>query len=233
MAAVAPFIVSRILVVDTDPGERRLIEAWLAEAGHETCGVADSAAAMARIEGAVFDLILADSMLRDMSGLELTQYMRRHANGRDSRTMIVSARNDAQFVATAFDSGVDDYLSKPLRREELVARVHAALRRPVAVPGGQVLEVGPVRLDKVSHKVTVRDSELSLAPVEFRLMACLMENRGRVMPRRQLLELVWRRRNGIGERTVDVHVRRLRAALEPHACEDLLQTVRGFGYRFG
>jgi two-component system phosphate regulon response regulator PhoB len=96
-----------------------------------------------------------------------------------------------------------------------------------------VLEVGPIRLDKLGHKVLVGSEEIELAPVEFRLMAYFMENPGRVMARRHLLEQVWRRRNGIGERTVDVHVRRLRAALEPHACDDLLQTVRGFGYRFG
>lgn len=178
-------------------------------------------------------MVVTDWMLRDMSGLEFAHYVRKHANGRLSRVVMLSSRNDAGAVAHALDSGVDDYLTKPFREEELVARVNAALRRPAVPSRENVLEVGPVRLDKLSHKVTVGTGELDLAPVEFRLMAYFMENPGRVLARRHLLEHVWRRRNGIGERTVDVHVRRLRAALEPHSCENLLQTVRGFGYRFG
>jgi two-component system phosphate regulon response regulator PhoB len=146
---------------------------------------------------------------------------------------MLSVRNEASAVAQALDSGVDDYLIKPVREEELVARINAVLRRPAAPGRDSVLEIGPLRLDRVGHKVTVGSREIELAPVEFRLMAYFMENPGRVMARRHLLEHVWRRRNGIGERTVDVHVRRLRAALEPHSCENLLQTVRGFGYRFG
>jgi two-component system phosphate regulon response regulator PhoB len=146
---------------------------------------------------------------------------------------MLSGRREASAVAQALDSGVDDYLAKPVREEELLARVNSALRRPAAPSRENVLEVGPIRLDKLCHKVTVGVREIGLAPVEFRLMAYFMENPGRVLARRHLLEQVWRRRGGIGERTVDVHVRRLRAALEPHSCGDLLQTVRGFGYRFG
>jgi len=178
-------------------------------------------------------MIVTEWMLRDMSGLELAHYVRKHANGRLTRVVMLSGRSDAGVVAHALDSGIDDYLVKPVREEELVARVNAVLRRPAAPSRESVLEVGPIRLDKLGHKVTVGAGELDLAPVEFRLMAYFMENRGRVLARRHLLEHVWRRRHGIGERTVDVHVRRLRAALEPHACADLLQTVRGFGYRFG
>ncbi len=177
-------------------------------------------------------MLVTDAMLRDMSGLELAQFVRKHVNGRLTRVLLLSERSDASSVAHALDSGIDDYLAKPVREEELVARVNAALRRPATPSRESILEIGPIRLDKLSHKVTVRTREIDLAPVEFRLMTYFMENPGRVLARRLLLEQVWRR-NGIGERTVDVHVRRLRAALEPHACENLLQTVRGFGYRFG
>jgi len=168
-----------------------------------------------------------------MSGLELARYVRRHPNGRLARVVMLSGRNEVGAIAHALDGGVDDYLTKPVREEELLARVNAAMRRPAAPSRENVLEVGPIRLDKVGHKVTVGTREIELAPVEFRLMAYFMENPGRVLARRHLLENVWRRRSGIGERTVDVHVRRLRAALEPHSCENLLQTIRGFGYRFG
>ena len=194
---------------------------------------ADATTAVDRVEQRSFDMLVTEWMLRDMTGLELAHYVRKHANGRLTRVFMLTGQNESSAVARALDSGVDEYLTKPVREEELLARVNAALRRPAAPSRENVLEIGPLRLDKLGHKVTVGVREVELAPVEFRLMAYFMENPGRVLARRHLLEQVWRRRNGIGERTVDVHVRRLRAALEPHACEYLLQTVRGFGYRFG
>lgn len=178
-------------------------------------------------------MLLTDWMLRDMSGLELASYLRNQPNGRLTRVVILSSGSNGSAIAHALDSGIDDYLTKPVGHEELLARVNAALRRPATPSRENVLAVGPIRLDKLGHRVTVGVREISLAPVEFRLMAYFMENPGRVLARRHLLEQVWQRRGGIGERTVDVHVRRLRAALEPHSCEDLLQTIRGFGYRFG
>jgi len=225
--------VTRILLVDGNTDDREWVRDRLKAAAHDVVCAGDAMTAVDRLEQRSFDMVITDWMLRDMSGLEFAQYVRRHANGGMTRVVMLSGRNDATAIAHALDSGVDDYLTKPVREEELVARVNAALRRPAAPTREHVLEVGPVRLDKVGHKVTVGVREIDLAPVEFRLMAYFMENPGRVLARRHLLEHVWRRRNGIGERTVDVHVRRLRAALEPHSCENLLQTVRGFGYRFG
>ena len=224
---------TRILLVDGNTHDREWVRDRLDAAGHDVVCASDAMTAVDRLEQRAFDMVVTEWMLRDMSGLELAQYVRKHANGRLTRVVILSERTDGGAVAHALDSGVDDYLSKPVREEELLARVNAALRRPAAPSRENVLEVGPVRLDKLGHKVTVGVRELDLAPVEFRLMAYFMENPGRVLGRRHLLEQVWRRRNGIGERTVDVHVRRLRAALEPHSCESLLQTIRGFGYRFG
>jgi len=224
--------VSRILIVDGSPADRNWLQERLEAVGHEVLATDDATAAVARLEQKPFDMLVTDAMLRDMSGLDLAQLLRKHVNGRLTRVLMVSERGDATSLAQALDSGIDDYVTKPVREEELIARVHAALRRPATPSRESVLEIGPVRLDKLCHKVTVRSREIALAPVEFRLMACFMENPGRVLARRLLLEQVWHCA-GIGERTVDVHVRRLRAALEPHDCEHLLQTVRGFGYRFG
>jgi two-component system phosphate regulon response regulator PhoB len=225
--------VTRILLVDGNTDDREWVHDRLKAVGHEVACAGDAMTAVDCLEKRTFDMVVTEWMLRDMSGLELAQYVRKHANGRLTRVVMLSGRNDAGAVAQALDSGVDDYLTKPVREEELVARVNAALRRPAAPSRENVLEIGPIRLDKLGHKVTVGTREIGLAPAEFRLMAYFMENPGRVLARRHLLEQVWRRRGGIGERTVDVHVRRLRAALEPHSCESLLQTVRGFGYRFG
>lgn len=219
--------------MDGTADDRRRVREALRPAGHDLTCVEDALSAVARLEARPFDLVLTELMLKDMSGPELAQYIRRHPNGQLTRVVVLSTRNEAAAIAHALDSGIDDYLTKPCRDEELLARVGAALRRPPAVPSSPVMTVGPVSLDRVSHKVRVQGREIGLAPAEFRLLAHFMENPGRVLARRQLLEQVWRRRNGIGERTVDVHVRRLRAALEPHGCQDLLQTVRGFGYRFG
>jgi two-component system phosphate regulon response regulator PhoB len=225
--------VTRILLVDGNSDDREWVHDRLKAVGHDVVCASDALTAVDRLEQRAFDMVVTEWMLRDMSGLEFAQYVRKHANGRLTRVVMLSGRNDAGAVAQALDSGVDDYLTKPVREEELVARVNAALRRPAAPSRENVLEIGPLRLDKLGHKVTVGAREIGLAPAEFRLMAYFMENPGRVLARRHLLEQVWRRRGGIGERTVDVHVRRLRAALEPHSCENLLQTVRGFGYRFG
>ena len=224
---------TRILLVDGNSDDREWVHDRLKAAGHDVVCASDALTAVDRLEQRAFDMVVTEWMLRDMSGLELAQYVRKHANGRLTRVVMLSGRNDAGAVAQALESGIDDYLTKPVREEELVARVNAALRRPAAPSRENVLEIGPIRLDKLGHKVTVGAREIGLAPAEFRLMAYFMENPGRVLARRHLLEQVWRRRGGIGERTVDVHVRRLRAALEPHSCENLLQTVRGFGYRFG
>jgi two-component system phosphate regulon response regulator PhoB len=223
----------RILLVDRDGDGRASLREQLRAAGYDVAVADDAMTAVDRLEQKGFDLVLTELMLRDMSGVELAGYVRRHANGRFARVVVFSDRSDSAAIAHALNSGVDDYVAKPCRDDELLARIGAALRRPPSPSREHLLEVGPVRLDKLGHRVSVGVTPLSLAPAEFRLMAYFMENPGRVLARRHLLEQVWRRRQGIGERTVDVHVRRLRAALEPHQCEDLLQTVRGFGYRFG
>lgn len=223
---------AKLLVVDSSAEDRSRISMHLREAGHDAVCAADAASAMAVVETGHFDAVITEWHLTDTSALDLAEALRRNPRSATARILVASRRGEPRDIARALDSGIDDYLLKPSRPEELVARVNAALRRPTAGSGG-ALHVGLVTLDRVSHKVIAAGQEIDLAPAEFRLMAHFMENRGRVLGRKQLLAQVWNRRKGIGERTVDVHVRRLRAALTPHGCEDLLQTVRGFGYRFG
>lgn len=224
---------ARLLVVDGSAEDRLSISRHLRDAGHDAVCTADAAGAMAMFQSSQFDAVITEWHLSDISALDLAAVMRRSPCSASARILVSSARNEPGDIARAFNSGIDDYLVKPSRPEELIARVNAALRRPAALGGSGILQVGPVAIDRVCHRVTVSGHEIELAPAEFRLMACFLENRGRVLGRKQLLAQVWNRRKGVGERTVDVHVRRLRAALTPHGCEDLLQTVRGFGYRFG
>ena len=223
----------KTLLVDPDNRDRSWISRHLSASGYEVSAAKNGITAMEEIEKHSYSLIVTEWLLGDMTGLELAQMVKRSPMSRWSRVLMVSRRKEARHIAAALEGGVDDYVAMPCQAEELVARANAVLRRPAAPVLDGLLTVGPVTLDRAGHKVAVSGSEIELAPVEFRLMAFFMENPGRVMARQQLLDQVWKRRNGIGERTVDVHVRRLRAALEPHCCDHLLQTVRGFGYRFG
>lgn len=226
------FAVARLLIVDSSSEDCSNISRHLRDAGHEAVCASDAAAAVATLQGGHFDAVITEWNLADCSALDLAAILRRDSQSCGARILVASRRSEPRDIVRALDGGIDDYLVKTARPEELVARINAALRRPVT--GAQErLQVGGVILDRVTHKVTVTGQEIDLAPAEFRLMAHFMENQGRVLGRKQLLAQVWNRRKGIGERTVDVHVRRLRAALAPHGCDELLQTVRGFGYRFG
>jgi two-component system phosphate regulon response regulator PhoB len=225
--------VAKLLVVDASTEDRSTLIRQLSDAGHVAVPAGDGAAALRLMEGSVFDAVITEWLLPDTTALDFAESLRSQFQSSRARVLVASRRSEARDIARALDSGIDDYLVKPARPEELIARVNAVLRRPPAPAVDAVQTVGPITLDRTSHRVRIGETELELAPVEFRLMACFIENRGRMLGRQQLLAQVWNRRNGIGPRTVDVHVRRLRAALAPFGCADLLQTVRGFGYRFG
>jgi two-component system phosphate regulon response regulator PhoB len=224
---------ARLLVVDGSAEDRTAIVRELRNAGHDAVPAADAAGAYRLLQDSSFDAVITEWLLPDTTALDLAATLRGPAAAGPQRVVVASRRSEARDIARALDSGIDDYLVKSSRPEELVARVNAILRRPFAPPPDSVVQVGRIRLDRVGHRVLVGDAELDLAPAEFRLIAFFMENRGKMLGRQQLLAQVWNRRNGISPRTVDVHVRRLRAALAPFGCQDLLQTVRGFGYRFG
>jgi two-component system phosphate regulon response regulator PhoB len=221
------------LVVDGSSEERSVLIRQLSDAGHVAVPAADAAAALQMLEHSTYDAIITEWLLPDTTGLDFAQSVRAQGQSAPARLVVASRRCEARDIARALDSGIDDYIVKPSRPEELIARVNAVLRRPPAPAADALQTVGPITLDRSSHRVLIGAAELELAPVEFRLLAFFIENRGRMLGRQQLLAQVWNRRRGIGPRTVDVHVRRLRAVLAPFGCDNLLQTVRGFGYRFG
>jgi two-component system, OmpR family, phosphate regulon response regulator PhoB len=147
------------------------------------------------------------------------------------RVIILANQEEYPTAVRALDLGADDCVVLPLQGEELVVRIQASLRRPLAQPSEETLSAGPIVLDRSVHRVMVRDKSVELAPTEFRLLAFLLENQGRVFSRNELLTRAWASNVKAGHRTVDVHVRRLRQQLEPFHCDEMIQTVRGFGYR--
>jgi two-component system phosphate regulon response regulator PhoB len=221
----------RILVVEDEASIRQMITFNLTRAGFEVDEAEDIATARLRIAGARPDLVLVDWMLPDASGLELTRILRREEANRGVPIIMLTARAEERDKLLGLDSGADDYITKPFSPRELLSRIRAVLRRS-APDADEPLVAGALRLEPVSHRVFVGDEEVSLGPTEYRLLKFLMENRDRVYNRAQLLDFVWGQNVYVEERTVDVHVRRLRKALEPSGLDSYVQTVRGAGYRF-
>jgi two-component system phosphate regulon response regulator PhoB len=166
------------------------------------------------------------------SAREVLVRLREDETTGQSRVIVWAPQRDIHAAVIALEFGADDCLALPFDPPELVARVNACLRRPVATARPDRLLAGPLLLDKAAHCLKVREQLVELAPAEFRLMAFFLENQGRVFSRDELLRRAWSRNIKAGQRTVDVHVRRLRQLLEPFGCDSLIQTVRGFGYRF-
>ena len=173
--------------------------------------------------------LIAWEALRPIS--ESLLWLKRNAADNDVRVIVLASQNDYAAAVRALEYGADDCIRIPLNGDELLVRLNACLARPQAVPGDDRLTAGPIVLDRRLHRVSVKDNNLELAPTEFRLLAFLLENQGRVFSRNELLTRAWASNVKAGHRTVDVHVRRLRQQLEPFRCEDMIQTVRGFGYR--
>lgn len=222
---------ARILVVEDEAPIRQMIAFNLARAGFEVDEAEDVSTARSRIADSRPDLVLIDWMLPDSSGLELTRAIRRDDTHRDMPIIMLTARAEERDKIVGLDSGADDYITKPFSARELLSRIKAVLRRSSPAPD-EVLEAGPLRVDPVSHRAYVGDAEISLGPTEFRLLRFLMANPERVYSRSQLLDFVWGQNVYVEERTVDVHVRRLRKVLEEHHAAHHVQTVRGAGYRF-
>lgn len=162
---------------------------------------------------------------------ETLQRLRSHDSTRRTRIIVLAPREDVRAAINTLEFGADDCVAIPFEGEELLVRINACLRRPPASGNHERLRAGPVVLDRELHRILVYDEEVELAPTEFRLMAFLLENQGRVFNRDELLTRAWGKHVKAGHRTVDVHVRRLRQQLERFGCESLIQTVRGFGYR--
>jgi len=221
-----------ILIVEDEKPIRDMIAFGLRRAGFavseaEDCGQARNCLADRRP-----DLLLVDWMLPDMSGLELTRQLKRDADTRDLPVILLTARADESDKVLGLEGGADDYVTKPFSARELVARINAVLRRASPVAAGEVVEAEGLRLDQAGHRVMAGETTVTLGPTEYRLLSFFMTHPERVYTRGQLLDRVWGGNVYVEERTVDVHIRRLRKALGEHGYDRFVQTVRGAGYRF-
>ncbi len=221
----------RILVVEDEASIRDMVAFALRKADMQPIHAADANAALAAIADTPPDLILLDWMLPGMSGLELARRLRRDERSAEVPIIMLTARGEEADRVNGLDAGVDDYVVKPFSTRELVARIKAVLRRVQSDDGSGSIALGGLRIDGPAHRVYAGDALVDLGPTEYRLLHFFMSHPERVYTRAQVLDHVWGGSVYIEERTVDVHIRRLRKALEPFALDSLVQTVRGTGYR--
>lgn len=222
---------ARILVVEDDAGIAELLSLSLRHDGHAVTVVSDSRQADESVRAELPDLVLLDWMLPGESGVQLAQRWRRDARTRELPLLMLTARSEDRDVVQGLESGADDYLAKPFSISVLVARIRSLLRRKAPQALDTPIEVGPLRLDPATMRATVGEVVLKLGPTEFRLLRFLMSHPERVHTRAQLLDRVWGDHVFIEERTVDVHIKRLREALAAADCAGMVETVRGAGYR--
>jgi two-component system phosphate regulon response regulator PhoB len=224
--------VSRALIVEDEPAIAELIAIHLRHAGHEVSLAATVSEARVAVDAVLPDLVVLDWMLPGGTGLELARHWRAGARTRELPILMLTARSDETDMIAGLDAGADDYLVKPFSPGELMARIRAVLRRraPTTLAEGQLV-VGPLRLDLAARRVEVDGRPVRLGPTEFRLLQHLMAHPERVHSRAQLLDRVWGDHVFIEERTVDVHVKRLRETLAPVDAGRMIETVRGVGYR--
>jgi two-component system, OmpR family, phosphate regulon response regulator PhoB len=222
----------KILVVDDEAAIRQMIGLALSQAGYHCLEAADSNEAQAQIVKETPDLILLDWMLPGVSGLEYARRLRREKLTQDLPIIMLTARTEEEDKVRGLDGGADDYLTKPFSTRELIARIKALLRRATPLTAETPVETNGLALDPATHRVLAHGRSVTLGPTEFRLLHFFMTHPERVHSRERLLNGVWGDNVYVEERTVDVHVRRLRKALTPSGHERLIQTVRGAGYRF-
>jgi two-component system phosphate regulon response regulator PhoB len=222
----------QILIVEDERPIRDMIAFGLRRAGFEIVEAEDCREARARIADRRPDLVLVDWMLPDMSGLELTRQLKKDKETRELPVIMLTARAEEQDKISGLEGGADDYVTKPFSPRELLARINAVLRRSGVASAGETVEAGGLVLDTAGHRVLAGDATVPLGPTEYRLLAFFMTHPERVYTRTQLLDRVWGGNVYVEERTIDVHIRRLRKALEEFELDGLVQTVRGAGYRF-
>ena len=219
-----------ILVVEDEVPLLTLLRYNLEKQGFRVDEAADGEEALLRVAEGRPDLVLLDWMLPALSGVEVCRQLRRRPGTRDLPIIMVTARTEDQDAVRALDTGADDYISKPFAMESLLARIRALLRRSGAVATRGVLSWRDLTLDQDAHRVSRAGRPLHLGPTEFRLLEFLMQHPGRVFSREQVLDAVWGRDIHVEPRTVDVHIRRLRKALNGPGEEDVIRTVRSAGY---
>ena len=219
-----------VLVVEDEPQIQELVAVNLEHLGHRVLRASSAEEAEAAIRTALPDVLVLDWMLPGESGVSFARRLRSEERTRDLPILMLTARAMEQDKISGLEAGADDYLTKPFSPKELAARIKAVLRRRAPQLSGDVVEVEGLRLDPATHRVTAAEHRLALSPAEFKLLHFLLTHPGRVYSRAQLLDLVWGDHVYIEERTVDVHIRRLRKALEPSGHDSLIDTVRGAGY---
>lgn len=220
----------KILVVEDEPNQVELIEFNLNSQGYEVVVARDGEEALNLAAEENPDLILLDWMLPKVSGIEVCRQLRRSKMTREIPIVILTARSEESDKIRGLDIGADDYITKPYSIKELLARVRAAMRRPSASVISDQLNVGKIVVDLQKHIVAIDGVQVALGPTEYRLLVTLMQNPERVFSREQLLDQVWGISANVDTRTVDVHVGRLRKAIEVGTNENTIRTVRGFGY---
>lgn len=223
---------AKILIVEDEPAIRELLALNLRHAGFEPIHAPDAASARRAIDAVLPDLVLLDWMLPDQSGVELSRRLRADPRTRELPIIMLTARSAEADKLGGFEAGADDYVTKPFSPRELLARVRAMLRRRAPEASDEPVEVAGLRLEPATFRVLAAGRPVKMGPTEFRLLHYLMRNLDRVLSRARLLDGVWGDHVFIEERTVDVHIRRLRLALQPSGHDRLIETVRGGGYRF-
>ncbi|MCB1825765.1 MAG: phosphate regulon transcriptional regulator PhoB [Candidatus Competibacteraceae bacterium] len=221
-----------ILIVEDEQPIREMISFALAGVGYEVREAADARQAQAAISDRLPDLILLDWMLPGISGIDFARRLKKEDLTRELPIIMLTARAEEEDKVQGLESGADDYITKPFSPRELVARIRAVLRRGGPAAEDEILHANGLSLDLASHRVSAGDALLEVGPTEYRLLEFFMSHPERVYSRGQLLDRVWGSNVYVEERTVDVHIRRLRKVLEPHGYEAMIQTVRGAGYRF-
>ena len=222
---------SRVLVVEDESAIAELISINLRHAGYEVTIAATADQAQSEVDRVLPDLVVLDWMLPGQSGLALAKRWRSQSRTRELPVIMLTARAEEADKIAGLDAGADDYLVKPFSTNELLARIRAVLRRKAPEALDTVVDVGGLRLDPATRRVTREEREVRIGPTEFRLLHFFMTHPERVHSRAQLLDRVWGDHVFIEERTVDVHVKRLRESLSGVSCQQMIETVRGAGYR--
>jgi two-component system, OmpR family, phosphate regulon response regulator PhoB len=221
-----------VLLVEDEDAIREMLVVILEQVGLKVIAVASAEEGQLALGDHLPDLILLDWMLPGISGVEWARRIKKDESCKDLPIILLTARGEEEDKVSGLDCGADDYITKPFSPKELIARIKAVMRRSGKTNESALIVVGDLILDTEQHRLSIADKPLEVSPTEFRLMQFFMTHPDKVYSRTQLLDQVWGRSVYIEERTVDVHIRRLRKILTEHERENLVQTVRGFGYRF-
>ena len=222
---------NKLLIIEDEPDLRELLSFTLSREGYDVMEAETAETALQMLDSTLPDLAIVDWMLPGMDGIELVKRLRRDDITEDLPIIMLTARGEEPDKLKSFDVGIDDYITKPFSPRELLARIKALLKRS-GTPENNVLESNGIQLDLNSHRVTINGQEIHTGPTEYRLLELLVRNPDRVFNRNQLLDRVWGRGVYVEERTVDVHILRLRRLLKPFGLDRAVQTVRSVGYRF-